>query len=143
MRNTSIEPKASKMANNTIGYGLWRHAEGGKKRNRVGDSEDFSTFEQNSRSARGGRSLWPRQAAQGTWQEILQHQSTNAKHVSRIVQHMQIKKQRPRKGVVSKPIISEDMCSRAQVDLISFESEFAHILNYKNHLTQFVTLPAP
>ena len=32
-RNTSVEPKASKMANNTIGYGLRRHAEGGKKMN--------------------------------------------------------------------------------------------------------------
>lgn len=56
------------------------------------------------------------------------------------------KRKRPRKGVVCKPILSEDMCSRAQIDLICFESEkdgpYAYILNYQDHLTKFVSLRA-
>lgn len=56
------------------------------------------------------------------------------------------KRKRPRKGIVSKPILSSDMNSRAQVDLISFESEkdgpFSYILTYQDHLTKFVTLRA-
>lgn len=56
------------------------------------------------------------------------------------------KRKRPRKGLVSKPILSQDMCSRAQVDLICFESEkdgpFSYILTYQDHLTKFVTLRA-
>ena len=56
------------------------------------------------------------------------------------------KRKRPRKGVVVKPIVSDDFNARAQVDLICFESErddnFKYILNYQDHLTKFVSLRA-
>ena len=56
------------------------------------------------------------------------------------------KRKRPRKGVVSKPILSDDLCSRGQVDLICFESErdqeFCYILTYQDHLTKFISLRA-
>ena len=56
------------------------------------------------------------------------------------------KKTRPRVGVVSRPIITEDINRRAQVDLIDWHSEkagdFAYILNYQDHLTKFVVLRA-
>ena len=56
------------------------------------------------------------------------------------------KRKRPRKGVVFKPILSADLCSRGEVDLICFESEkgggFSHISTYHDHLTKFVSLRA-
>ena len=56
------------------------------------------------------------------------------------------KRSRPRKGIVVKPILSEDLNSRAQVDLICYESEkdgnYAHIMCYQDHLTKFVSLRA-
>ena len=56
------------------------------------------------------------------------------------------KKIRPRSSLVAKPIITDDINRRAQVDLIDWHSEksgeFAYILNYQDHLTKFVTLRA-
>ena len=56
------------------------------------------------------------------------------------------KKTRPRAGIVTKPIITDDINRRAQVDLIGWHSEkagdFAYILNYQDHLTKFVSLRA-
>lgn len=56
------------------------------------------------------------------------------------------KRSRPRKGIVVKPILTDDINSRAQVDLISYESEkdesFAYIMSYQDHLTKFVSLRA-
>ena len=56
------------------------------------------------------------------------------------------KRKRPRKGVVVKPIVSNDFNGRAQVDLISFKSEkdgyFKFILTYQDHLTMLVNLRA-
>ena len=56
------------------------------------------------------------------------------------------KRKRPRKSVVVKPIVSEDLNSRAQVDLVCFESEkdgdFKYILTYQDHLSKFVSLRA-
>ena len=49
------------------------------------------------------------------------------------------------KGVVVKPIISNDYCSRAQVDLIDMQSmakaQYKWIMNYQDHLTKFCVLP--
>ncbi|XP_043242672.1 uncharacterized protein LOC122392160 isoform X1 [Amphibalanus amphitrite] len=54
------------------------------------------------------------------------------------------KKPRPGQKVVTKPILSNDMNSRAQVDLIDWTSEsskgFRYILTYQDHLTKFVVL---
>ena len=48
------------------------------------------------------------------------------------------------KGVVVKPIISKDYCSRAQVDLIDMQSmakaQYKWIMNYQYHLTKFCVL---
>ena len=56
------------------------------------------------------------------------------------------KRNRPRKNVVVKPIITEDLNARAQVYLICFESQkdgqFSQILTYQDHLSKFVQLCA-
>ena len=56
------------------------------------------------------------------------------------------KRNRPRKHLVVKPIISEEMNARAQVDLICFESQkdrkFTQVLTYQDHLSKFVQLRA-
>ncbi|XP_058789958.1 KRAB-A domain-containing protein 2-like [Phymastichus coffea] len=50
----------------------------------------------------------------------------------------------PRKGVVVKPILSTEMNSRCQVDLIDMQSQpdrvFKFIMVYQDHLTKFVQL---
>ena len=54
------------------------------------------------------------------------------------------KKARPRSSVVAKPIITEDINRRSQVDLIDWHSEqsqgYAYILCYQDHLTKYVVL---
>ncbi|XP_031344445.1 KRAB-A domain-containing protein 2-like [Photinus pyralis] len=55
------------------------------------------------------------------------------------------KKQKvPKKGLVVKPILSKDMNSRCQVDLIDMQSQedegYKFILVYQDHLTKFVQL---
>ena len=56
------------------------------------------------------------------------------------------KRHRPRKGIVVRPILTDDFNSRAQVDLISYESEkdgpFSYVMSYQDHLTKFVSLRA-
>ncbi|XP_045118078.1 KRAB-A domain-containing protein 2-like [Portunus trituberculatus] len=56
----------------------------------------------------------------------------------------QLKKSSVRKSVVVKPILSNSMNSRCQVDLIDMQSqqdgEYRFILNYQDHLTKFVCL---
>ena len=58
----------------------------------------------------------------------------------------QLKKSKIRKGIVVKPIVSDAMNSRAQVDLIDMQSQadgpYNWILNYQDHLTKFVILRA-
>lgn len=58
----------------------------------------------------------------------------------------QTKRNRVKKGIVVKPIISTYMNSRAQIDLIDFQSNpdgnFKFILTYQDHLTKFVVLRA-
>ena len=50
----------------------------------------------------------------------------------------------PKKGLVIKPVISTEMSSRAQVDLIDMQSQpdgdLKWILVYQDHLTKFVQL---
>ena len=54
------------------------------------------------------------------------------------------KKVRPRSNLVTKPILTDDINRRAQVDLIEWHSEkskgFAYILDYQDHLTKFIVL---
>lgn len=49
-----------------------------------------------------------------------------------------------KKGIVIKPILTSEMNSRCQVDLIDLQTqpdnEFKFILNYQDHLTKFVVL---
>ena len=56
----------------------------------------------------------------------------------------QLKKSKIRKGIVVKPIISNGMNCRCQVDLIDMQSQpdnnFKYILNYQDHLTKFCVL---
>lgn len=56
------------------------------------------------------------------------------------------KKRGPKKGLVVKPILSKNMGSRCQIDLIDFQSqpdgEFKFIFVYQDHLTKFVVLRA-
>ena len=56
------------------------------------------------------------------------------------------KRNRPRKGIVVKPILTDDFNCRAQVDLICYESEkdgdFAYVMSYQDHLTKYVSLRA-
>ncbi|XP_050303513.1 SCAN domain-containing protein 3-like [Anthonomus grandis grandis] len=58
----------------------------------------------------------------------------------------QLKKKVQRKGLVVKPILTNEMNSRCQVDLIDMQSEpdqdFRFILNYQDHLTKFTVLRA-
>lgn len=62
----------------------------------------------------------------------------------------QLKKRQARKGLVVRPIISNELNSRCQVDLIDMQSQavtvkgqtFRHILVYQDHLTKFVQLRA-
>ena len=56
-----------------------------------------------------------------------------------------LKKSKVRKSLVVKPMISNDMNSRCQVDLIDMQTqppdgEFKFILNYQDHLPKFVVL---
>lgn len=55
-----------------------------------------------------------------------------------------LKKRKVRKSLVVKPILSNTMNSRCQVDLIDLQTqpdgEFKFILNYQDHLTKFVVL---
>ena len=48
-----------------------------------------------------------------------------------------------RKGCCRKPILSKDFISRAQVDLMDFQSStgglFQYALNYQNHFRKFCT----
>lgn len=58
----------------------------------------------------------------------------------------QLKQKVLRKGLVVKPILTNEMNSRCQVDLIDMQSEpdqeFRFILNYQDHLTKFTVLRA-
>ena len=55
-----------------------------------------------------------------------------------------LKKSKVRKSLVVKPIISNEMNSRCQVDLIDMQSQpdndYKFIMNYQDHLTKFVVL---
>ena len=59
-------------------------------------------------------------------------------------QQCEEKRPRTKKHLVVAPILSEAFNSRAQVDLINFESEpdgdYKYILTYQDHLTKFVML---
>ena len=61
-------------------------------------------------------------------------------------QQCEEKRPRARKHLVVSPIISDEFNSRAQVDLINFESEpdgdCRYIMTYQDHLTKFVFLRA-
>lgn len=63
-----------------------------------------------------------------------------------LCQQCQLKKKVKRKGLVVRPILTSEMSSRCQVDLIDMQSEpdqdFRFILNYQDHLTKFNVLPA-
>jgi len=56
----------------------------------------------------------------------------------------QLKHKETRKGLVVKPIISNEFNSRCQVDLIDFQSNadefFKFIMVYQDHLTKFVVI---
>ena len=55
-----------------------------------------------------------------------------------------LKKSKARKGIVVKPIVSNDFNSRCQIDLIDMQSqpdgEYKFILDYQDHLTKFCFL---
>lgn len=55
-----------------------------------------------------------------------------------------MKQKREKKGIVSKPMIFNDLNSRCQVDLIDFQShadgKYKFVLVYQDHLTTFVIL---
>ncbi|XP_025198291.1 KRAB-A domain-containing protein 2-like [Melanaphis sacchari] len=56
----------------------------------------------------------------------------------------QTKQKAPRKGIVVKPIISSELNSRCQIDLVDMQTckdgEYKFILNYQDHLTKFIQL---
>jgi len=56
----------------------------------------------------------------------------------------QTKQKVPKKGIVIKPIISRELNSRCQVDLVDMQTykdgEFKFILNYQDHLNKFIQL---
>ena len=56
----------------------------------------------------------------------------------------ELKKTRPRDKTVTRPILTDDISRRAQIDLIDWTSErasgYGYILNYQDHLTKFVIL---
>ncbi|XP_050056256.1 KRAB-A domain-containing protein 2-like [Aphis gossypii] len=56
----------------------------------------------------------------------------------------QRKQKVPKKGIVVKPIISRELNSRCQVDLVDMQTckdgEYKFILNYQDHLTKFIQL---
>lgn len=56
----------------------------------------------------------------------------------------EMKKRRPRAGQVSKPILTDDMNRRGQVDLINWDTEkdgeYRYIMVYQDHLTKFTSL---
>jgi hypothetical protein len=56
----------------------------------------------------------------------------------------QLKKKIPKRGLVVRPILSNFMNSRCQVDLVDMQSEpdgdFRFIMNYQDHLTKFTML---
>eukprot|EP00102_Acyrthosiphon_pisum_P013080 XP_008182495.1 PREDICTED: KRAB-A domain-containing protein 2-like [Acyrthosiphon pisum] len=56
----------------------------------------------------------------------------------------QTKQKVPKKGIVVKPIISRELNSRCQVDLVDMQTfkdgEFKFILNYQDHLTKCIQL---
>jgi len=58
----------------------------------------------------------------------------------------QLKRKQPKKGLVVKPILSNTMNSRCQVDLIDMQTQpdgdFKFIFVYQDHLTKFVQLRA-
>lgn len=58
----------------------------------------------------------------------------------------QMKQKREKKGIVSKPMIFNDLNSRCQVDLIDYQShaddKYKFVLVYQDHLTKFVILRA-
>ena len=55
-----------------------------------------------------------------------------------------MQKQTPKRGLVVRPVVSYEMNSRCQVDLIDMQSEpdghYRFIMNYQNHLTKFTIL---
>ncbi len=55
-----------------------------------------------------------------------------------------LKRSQPKKGLVVRPIVSNSLCSRAQADLIDYQSNpdgnYKYILNYQDHLTKFCFL---
>lgn len=56
----------------------------------------------------------------------------------------QTKQKAPRKGIVVKPIISSELNSRCQINLVDMQTckdgEYKFILNYQDHLTEFIQL---
>lgn len=56
----------------------------------------------------------------------------------------QLKRKQPKKGLVVKPIISNALNSRCQVDLIDIQSQpdgdYRFILVYQDHLTKFIQI---
>lgn len=62
----------------------------------------------------------------------------------RLCGQCQLKKKNKGKGLVVRPILSNNMNSRGQVDLIDMQTEpdkdYKFILNYQDHLTKFVFL---
>ncbi|XP_051167059.1 KRAB-A domain-containing protein 2-like [Leptopilina boulardi] len=63
-----------------------------------------------------------------------------------LCEECQLKKKTKKRGLVVRPILSSQMNSRCQVDLIDMQSEkdgeFRFILNYQDHLTKFTMLKA-
>lgn len=56
----------------------------------------------------------------------------------------ELKRSLPKKGIVTKPLISKDFNSRGQVDLIDLQSapdgEYKWLMNYQDHATKFLHL---
>ena len=68
-------------------------------------------------------------------------------HIQALVdccEQCQKNKVRPKKGIVVKPIITDEMNKRCQIDIIDLQAEpdgpFKYILNYQDHHTKFLVL---
>ncbi len=61
-----------------------------------------------------------------------------------LCENCQMKKKKPKKGLVVKPILSQHLNSRCQVDLIDWQTlpagEYKFIFVYQDHLTKFIQL---
>ena len=77
----------------------------------------------------------------GHYKSITQNQIKFFLSLCELCQQM---KKKIKKGLVVKPMISAEFNSRCQIDLIDFhpqpDGDFKYVLNYQDHLTEFVIL---